>query len=271
MSRTFTTMVVGMLVGLLGLAIGHAQGAVFYETDFERNETGQAGAFDPGPMTGQGDPAWANNFSGGGCCQSENSGNVVNAEHFSGAQSLHLFSNGTTEGETSRVAFTAGGQPLWMEFAFRIENAITSPFNRISTFRHLAGNGEPGSAVGVFLKFTADGNRILANDTPVGNFVEQQWHTISLKMDGAGSGYSGSYDVFLDGALAGTGTFNAGSSDFLRGMVFAARIDENSPGNDWFIDSVILHDGPDLLLPEPTTALVLVSAGGLLVLRRRNG
>ena len=242
------------LLGILSLGIGSVHGITYYETGFEQADA--VGPFNLGDVEGQGNPAWATGFFGGGGVQTENSGAVVDTQVLDGSQSLNLFSDNLIEGETSRVALSAGNAAPWIEFAFYIEDAFAG---KNSSFRILSGEGIPGEPQGVLVEFQSEGNNVVANGTVVGQFAVDTWHTISLGMDKIPH-YSGDYDVYLDGGFAGSASFNATFADHLRGMVFSARVSEWSPGNNWFVDGIRVAD--DRIYEAEAIRTWAVDAGG---------
>jgi len=259
------------VVSLMVTSISNAQ-IVHYQSGFESSNEpfGTGGAFSLGSLDGQGSPAWIQGrFGANPCCQTENSGNIVDTSGLpnpltDGEQSLQLFSNATTEGEANRID-SGGGIPEWIEFLFRVEEAFIEPFNRRSTFGTIEGVGILGeSPLGLQIQFQGDQNKIVAGgavgggEVEVGNFVDYQWHALSIQMEKeveAPGLYTGNYTVYLDGvASAATPSYTATDKN-LGGFWFAARFDENSPGNNWYVDGVIMgethtYTGPPSTLPD---------------------
>jgi len=273
----------GLLPGTILIVAGTASSALaqYYATGFESGEAGQGGAFTQADLHGQGTPAWISGRYGGGCCQTEGSGTVEDTSTLPGAlvdgtQSLHQFSNGTTVGQANRID-SGGGVPEWLEFLFRVENAITQPFNRRSTFGIITGNGMLGEGpISELLQFQGVDNKIEASGTDVGNFVEGQWHALSIQMekDGGTGLYTKNYTVSIDGVASPNTATYSNSEGNIGGFWFAARIDENSPGNDWYIDGITMGDtqqytGPPATVPEPGSLLLLAMGGMLALFSRR--
>ena len=212
---------------------GTDPGTVYYSADFEPGS--QGAAFAPGPVAGQGAPAWGGYFASG---YDEAGAVAAGVSHNGGAQSMQVSGYRTSVLTLSnRIS-----EPVWLEFAFRPNFTPGTP----GTAWALTTRGDKSDAQGIKMGLEWDGSNGMVRvgsrgagfespGTVVGSFTNGQWQTVSFA---AALGLN-TYEVYLGGNYTTTMTVAAGYEG-IRSLVFSSATQSWSNTGDWYVDGIRL-------------------------------
>jgi hypothetical protein len=239
-----------MAVVLLGTCM--SWGSTVYECNFD--------GYTPGALTGQGSPAWEQNFLN----SYDTGGEVVSGVSYDGTKSLHLHGSYATCQQTNRVTLPSATRAEWLEFAFMPN--FSGENNNYTTWMKTTRGGYTDT-VGIDMALTNNATRdISIGGTTVGSFTNGQWQTISFKHEISDGVYSGNFDVYLNGTYAATLSSGNGTAyNGIQTLVFSSAESSWTKNGDWYVDSIVLGD--TMTLPEPASMGLLLLGG--LFLRRR--
>ena len=234
----------GTMTAVLMMSVG-AWAADVYTCGFE--PTDPSGSYTTGALTGQGSPAWEQNFLN----SYDTGGEVVSGVSYDGTQSLHLHGSYATCQQTSRVTLPSVTRAPWFEFAFKPN--FDGENNEYITWARTT-RGKFTDTVGIDMKLTNNATRdISIGGTVIGSFTNGVWQTISFKHEVSGSYYTGQFDVYLNGTYV-TSLFspNGNAYNGLKTMVFSSAESSWTKNGDWYVDGIHLGDTSVYAVEAPT-------------------
>jgi hypothetical protein len=216
-----------------GVRVGNSSiytgGTNVLECGFEAGE--QPSAFSAGALTWQGSPAWLERY----LSAYDAGGTVTSDRSYDGTRSLSL-----TGYSTSRLSLGAKTAAPWFEFAFRSQFPDADP-ERVVWAKTTRGG--VADIVGVDVVLNNRTRQIVVNGGVVGEFLNNTWQTLSFHHETVNGGYTGRFEVYLDGrkkALVDAGA----SYDGLQTMVFSSAESSWEHNGAWFIDGIRVGDRP---------------------------
>lgn len=219
--------------------LGRAQAV--YSTNFEPDS--QGAAFSPGPIEGQGSPAWAGCYASG----YDVAGKVDDTESYgNGTQSMRVAGY-----QTSRLELNEPVVNQWFEFAFRPNFKDGIPGTAFALTTRGAKDDIVGISVG--LEWDGEKGRILLNvyvptgeggwaseGTEIGTFTNEKWQTISFRANNS----KGTYEVFLGKDPIGSFQPSQGHFNGIKTIVFSTATGNWEQTGDWNIDAIHVGEEP---------------------------